>query len=80
MCFFRFSVAKQTLIKDGDWETEEDAQYTEKTVFISGFSVFHLEEKRNAAPGVDGTGDGTAEQSPPDNTNSIDIRGEEVKP
>lgn len=42
---------------------EPDREYLEESILTGGFKVLSLRARKSAAPGVDGTGGGEAEQS-----------------
>lgn len=74
-------LAEQGAIPASGWNAEDDPEreFIEESVLIDGFSLINLIEKEKAAPGVDGTEDGTAEQGPTEDTTIITTGKEEVK-
>ena len=75
-------LAEQGAIPASGWSIEDDPErdFVEESVLIDGFSLINLIEKEKAAPGVDGTEGGTAEQGPTEDTPIITTGKEEVKP
>ena len=57
-----------------------DREYLEESILTGGFKVISLRDRKSAAPSVDGTGGGEAEQSSTGDTNIITAGREEVNP
>jgi len=75
-------LADAGVIEAGSWTTEDDPEreVLEDNIFLNGFSVLTLRNRKEAAPGDCSTEGGTAEQGSTTNTNSITAGKEEVKP
>ena len=61
-------------------DNEPDREYLEESILTGGFKVLSLRDRKSAAPSVDGTGGGEAEQSSTGGTNIITAGREEVNP
>ena len=75
-------LVEEKVIDPNGWTTIDDPgrEFLEDSILTGGFRLFHLRQRGNAAPGVDGTGGGKAGQGPTTDNPIIEAGKEEVKP